>query len=84
MSRELSLQQLKSYLWESANILRGSIDSGDFKNYILGMLFFGRLSDVYDEEYEELLKSVGPELANKPDMQRPLLHIPRFSKNMYN
>ena len=82
MSQELSLQQLKSYLWESANILRGSIDSGDFKNYILGMLFFRRLSDVYDEEYEELLKSVGPELANQPDMQRPLLHILRFSKNM--
>jgi len=68
MSEKLSLQQLKSYLWESANILRGSIDAADFKNYILGMLFFKRLSDVYDEEYEELLKTVGPELASNPDM----------------
>ena len=68
MSEELTLQELKSYLWESANILRGSIDAADFKNYILGMLFFKRLSDVYDEEYEELLKTVGPKLADNPDM----------------
>ena len=68
MSKELTLQELKSYLWESANILRGSIDAADFKNYILGMLFFKRLSDVYDEEYEKLLETVGPELARNPDM----------------
>jgi len=68
MAKELTLQELKSYLWESANILRGSIDPADFKNYILGILFFKRLSDVYDEEYEELLKTVGPKLASNPDM----------------
>ncbi len=32
------------------------------------MLFFKRLSDVYDEEYEELLKRLGPKLASNPDM----------------
>ncbi len=74
MPKELTLQELKSYLWQSANILRGSIDSGDFKNYILGILFFKRLSDVYDEEYEEIIKTVGPELADKPDMH------PRFKR----
>ncbi len=71
MPEELTLQELKSYLWESANILRGSIDAADFKNYILGMLFFKRLSDVYDEEYEELLKKVGQELASSKDMHPP-------------
>ena len=35
----ITKQQLQSYLWESANILRGKIDSGDFKHYILGLLF---------------------------------------------
>jgi type I restriction enzyme M protein len=68
MSDKITLQQLKSYLWESANILRGSIDSGDFKNYILGMLFFKRLNDVYEEEYEKLKDTVGEELARNPDM----------------
>lgn len=68
MSDKITLQQLKSYLWESANILRGSIDSGDFKNYILGMLFFKRLNDVYEEEYDKLKETVGEELAKNPDM----------------
>lgn len=54
MVTTLTLSKLKSHLWESANILRGSIDSSDFKNYILGMLFFKRLNDVYNEEYAEL------------------------------
>ena len=68
MSNQLTLSQLKSHLWESANILRGSIDSSDFKNYILGMLFFKRLNDVYNDEYADLVQSVGPDLAKNPDM----------------
>ena len=68
MSNTLTLQQLKSHLWESANILRGSIDSGDFKNYILGLLFFKRLSNVFDEKHAELVQSVGKELAGNKDM----------------
>ena len=51
---KITKQQLQSYLWESANILRGKIDSGDFKHYILGLLFYKRLSDVFDEEYEQV------------------------------
>ncbi|KAA9023565.1 type I restriction-modification system subunit M [Niallia endozanthoxylica] len=45
----LTLQQLESHLWESANILRGSIDSSDYKNYIFGLLFLKRLNDVFVE-----------------------------------
>ena len=55
----ISLSELKSHLWESANILRGSIDSGDFKNYILGLLFFKRLSDEFDVEKAEFTGRVG-------------------------
>ncbi|GGH73289.1 type I restriction enzyme M protein [Pullulanibacillus pueri] len=46
---KLTLQQLESHLWESANILRGSIDSSDYKNYIFGLLFLKRLNDVFVE-----------------------------------
>nr|WP_239540827.1 type I restriction-modification system subunit M [Pullulanibacillus pueri] len=40
---------MESHLWESANILRGSIDSSDYKNYIFGLLFLKRLNDVFVE-----------------------------------
>jgi type I restriction enzyme M protein len=36
---KIMLDELNSFLWESANILRGSIDSGDFKTYIFALLF---------------------------------------------
>lgn len=55
MSNVITLQELKSHLWESANILRGTIDSSDYKNYIFGLLFFKRLSDTFDEEYASFL-----------------------------
>jgi type I restriction enzyme M protein len=53
---KIDLDTLKSHLWESANILRGSIDASDYKNYIFGMLFLKRLSDVFDEERDRLKK----------------------------
>jgi type I restriction-modification system DNA methylase subunit len=44
-------KSLASYLWEAANILRGSaVDRTDWKGYILPLLFFKRISDVWDEE----------------------------------
>ena len=43
--------KLEAHLWESANILRGPVDAADFKTYVFPLLFFKRISDVYDEEY---------------------------------
>ena len=72
----LSQQQLEKHLWRAADILRGRIDSGDYKHYIFGLLFYKRLSDVWREEYEERLKMYdGDEgLAADPDEHR--FHIP--------
>lgn len=46
----ISLSKIESWLWESANILRGPVDAADFKTYIFPLLFFKRISDVFDEE----------------------------------
>lgn len=71
----MTQQELESYLWGAANILRGSIDSADYKHYIFGLLFFKRLSDVWEEEYEERLAEFDDEnLAKDPDEHR--FHIP--------
>ncbi len=66
---EVSLETLKSHLWESANILRGSIDAADYKNYVFGLLFLKRLSDVFEEEGERINRETGnKEVAwNDPD-----------------
>src|SRR6187401_2761999 len=52
----LSLSALESHLWGAANILRGPIDQADFKSYIFPLLFFKRICDVYDEEFEQALE----------------------------
>ena len=51
----LSVAQLEHYLWSAADILRGSIDSSDYKTYIFGLLFLKRLSDRFEEEAEKLV-----------------------------
>ena len=51
----LELSTLSNHLWESANILRGPVDAADFKTYIFPLLFFKRISDVFDEEVAEAL-----------------------------
>jgi len=56
MGSKLTLPQLESFLWKSADILRGKIDSSDYKKYIFGLLFYKRMSDVWDEEYESVMK----------------------------
>ena len=59
MSTRITQQQLESYLWGAATLLRGTIDAGDYKQFIFPLLFFKRLCDVYDEEYERALKESG-------------------------
>lgn len=58
-STKLTQAQLESYLWGAATLLRGLIDAGDYKGYIFPLLFFKRISDVYDEEYESAYQESG-------------------------
>ena len=54
---------LSSHLFEAANILRGPVDAADFKTYIFPLLFFKRISDVYDEEFNDALEESGGDMA---------------------
>ena len=56
MTEHLTQQELESYLWGAAKLLRGLVDAGDYKQYIFPLLFFKRLSDVWDEEYTTALE----------------------------
>jgi len=50
VSERITIEELQSYLWESAVLLRTNIDAGAYKQYIFPLLFFKRICDVYDEE----------------------------------
>ena len=73
---KITLPQLEKHLWGAADILRGRIDSSDYKHYIFGLLFFKRLSDVWQEEYDaRMAKYNDAELAADPEEHR--FHIPK-------
>src|SRR5689334_21144556 len=59
---KISQQELESYLWGAANLLRGLIDASDYKQYVFPLLFFKRLSDVWDEEHQSALDETGDTL----------------------
>jgi type I restriction enzyme M protein len=67
MGSKLTLPQLESFLWKSADILRGKIDSSDYKKYIFGLLFYKRMSDVWDEEFNAVMKEYNDEDIARAD-----------------
>lgn len=79
---KLTQQQLESHLWESANILRGSIDSSDYKSYIFGLLFLKRINDVFEEQQEVLFEKygekIGAQLKDDPDQYQ--FYIPEKAR----
>jgi len=70
-------QQLEKYLWGAATLLRGLIDAGDYKQYIFPLLFFKRICDVYDEEYEAALKESGGDLEYAAFAENHRFQIPK-------
>ena len=72
LPKKLTLSQLEQYLSKAAWILKGPVDASDFKVYIFPLLFFKRISDVYDEEYRIALAESGGDIeyASLPEMHR--------------
>ncbi|MEM2031771.1 MAG: class I SAM-dependent DNA methyltransferase [Candidatus Woesearchaeota archaeon] len=53
----MDITTLENWLWEIACKLRGEIEASKYKDYILPLIFIKRLSDVFDDEFSELLTS---------------------------
>jgi len=77
---KISLERLKAHLWESANILRGSIDAADYKNYIFGLLFLKRLSDVFEEEAERIERETGNQEVAWKDPDEHEFFVPESAR----
>lgn len=72
VAEETTSQKLFSHLFEACNILRGPINQDEYKSYVTPILFFKRLSDVYDEERQAALEESGgdEEYASFPENHR--------------
>lgn len=74
---ETTASQLYSHLYEDCNILRGPIDQDDYKSYVIPILFFKRLSDVYDEETAENEQKYGEDIELYPEDELHAFVIPQ-------
>jgi len=62
---ELDISTLENWLWEAACSIRGAIDAPKYKDYIIPLIFYKRLCDVYEDEIKKLAKEFGSEEVAK-------------------
>jgi len=72
MKKQITLDELESYLWQAAVDLRGQIDAAAYKDYIFPLVFFKRICDVHDEEYAGYEQEGGKEFADMMMQDSPI------------
>lgn len=72
MTQQITLDELERYLWQAAVDLRGQIDASAYKDYIFPLVFFKRICDVRDEEYQKYEEEGGKEFADTMIQYSPI------------
>lgn len=61
----LGISTLETWLWDAACAIRGATDAPKFKDFILPLIFYKRLSDVFDDEFAEHVTMYGDEQTTR-------------------
>ncbi len=77
MNKRITLEELQTYLWNSAVLLRTNIDAGSYKQYIFPLLFFKRICDVYDEETEKAVAEYGEDASEFEEQEIHAFVVPK-------
>lgn len=77
MSKRITIDELTSYLWQSAVLLRTNIDAGSYKQYIFPLLFYKRICDVYDEETTKAIEEYGDDIELYPEYELHKFIVPK-------
>ena len=77
MAERITIDELKSYLWQSAVLLRTHIDAGAYKQYIFPLMFFKRICDVYDEETTKAVEEYGEDMEFYPEEELHTFLVPK-------
>lgn len=75
----MTQKDLEKYLWGAATSLRGTIDAGDYKQYIFPLLFFKRICDIFDEEFESAMEESGGDLEFAEFAENHRFQVPKGS-----
>ena len=88
MSNRIALAELETYLYASADILRGHVEASDYKSFVFPLLFFKRICDVYDEETTNAIKEYGEDPAKAEKLlaqsdKRRARHYEEFTDSIW-